>query len=415
MSTTVLAGRFAPAVTTRPSVRFLLVVAGVYTLARLATTAILLWITAEEQDPVIFTDEYPRYFDVARLWDGRWYQRIAEEGYPDHVPRDESGLARQNPLAFYPVFPFLARALMALTGLPFPVAATVVATLLGYAAALVMAVLLRERLGGAVAIAGVALFATYPAAPTLQIAYTESLAALLLCLVLWSLDRGRWWTAAAVAALTGLARPVALPLGLVALVAVVLRWRGRRERPVTRPEAAGMLAALAGCGVSGLVWPALVWWRTGEPGAYPETMSAWRAGEPVAPFTPTLDLLDLLFGDSGVWLLAAGWALLLAAVLGPWARGLGPVLRTWSLAYPFYLFAALDPWTSIYRYLLLLFPVFVLLVGGGWARGEGPGGAPQPRWLLVVRTVVVALLFLGWQVWWSWELLRFVPPSDNPP
>src|SRR5690606_16412709 len=133
------------------------------------------------QDPVIFTDEYPRYFDVARLWDGRWYQRIAEEGYPAELPRDETGQVRQNAWAFYPVFPLLGRVVMGLTGLPFPVAATLVSVLLGYAAALVMAFLLRERVGGTAALATVALFAAFPAAPTLQIAYTESLAALLLC------------------------------------------------------------------------------------------------------------------------------------------------------------------------------------------------------------------------------------------
>ena len=54
------------------------------------------------------------------------------------------------------------------------------------------------------------------------------------------------------------------------------------------------------------------------------------------------------------------------------------------------IFAALDPWTSIYRYLIVLFPLFTLMVGGGWE----PGRDNRPRWLLPLRTVVIALLFV---------------------
>lgn len=398
---------------TRSTSRFLLALLGLYTLFRLITTGILLWVTDVHQDPSIFSGEVPRYFDLATLWDGAWYERIATEGYPPELPVDDRGEVRQNEWAFYPVFPLLARGLAAITGLPFAVAGPVVATLIGYAAAVVMGLLLRERVGAAAALGGVALFAAFPAAPTLQVAYTESLATLLLCGVLWLLIRERWLTAGLVAVLTGLARPIALPLGLVALVAVFLRWRRRTEDPIRAREYWSMLGALVGCGISGLIWPAIVWARTGVPDGYTVTMSAWRRGEPVTPFTPTIDMVQWLFGDTRGPLLLLGFGLLLAVLmLGPWARGLGPVLRTWSLAYPFYLAAALDPWTSIYRYLILLFPVFVVLIGGGWPRTDRRSG---PTWLLVLRTVVIAALFVGWQVWWSWELFRFEPPTDNPP
>jgi hypothetical protein len=220
--------------------------------------------------------------------------------------------------------------------------------------------------------------------------------------------------AAAVALLTGLARPIALPLGLVALVAVIVRWRGRHDDPVSPSEAAGMLSALVACGLSGLIWPALAWLGTGRPDAYPATMSAWRQGEQITPFRPTVEVSQFLFGDLlGPVLLLALAAALVTAVAGPWARGLGVELRTWCLGYPLYLAAALDPWTSIYRYLLPLFPLFVLLIGAGWARDDERGR--QPGWLLGLRTGVFVALFVGWQVWWTWELFRFEPPSDYPP
>lgn len=397
--------------------RFLGLVLLVWTVLR-GVSALILWQVAHHhQDPSVYQDPQasgtPIFFQFATLWDGQWYERIATQGYPEQLPVGTEGQVQQNPWAFYPIFPMMARAVMALTGWPFAVAGVVVATLLGYAAAVLVAGLLRERVGTWGALAGVALLGAYPSAPTFQVAYTESLALVLLAAALWLLVRERWWAAAVIALLTGLARPVALPLGLVALVVVVARWRQRRQRPPTRSEYAGMLAALVGCGLAGLLWPAYAWWRTGTADAYTVTMSAWRGGESVVPFLPSIERAQWLWGDVlGIVVLAVGAALLLAAVLGPWAAGLGLALRTWCLGYALYLFAALDPWTSLYRYLMLLFPLFVVMAGAGWATTRRPG---TPRWLMVTRTVVLAALMIAWQVWWVWYLFQFVPPSDYPP
>lgn len=394
--------------------RFVGVVILLWTLLR-GVSAVILWVLAQEhQDPSVYDDPaVPRYFQFATLWDGQWYERIATQGYPDRLPVGSDGEVRQNEWAFYPAFPLLARGVMALTGWPFAVAGPVVATVLGYAAAVVVAGLLRERVGTAGALAGVTLLGAYPSSPTFQVAYTESLALLLLATVLWLLVREEWWAAGLVALLTGLARPVALPLGLVALVVVVTRWRARTDRPLAPRDCGGMLAALAGCGAAGLIWPAIAWSGTGVPDAYTVTMSAWRGGEEVMPFLPSIERAQLLWGDLvGLLVLTGGLGLLVLAVLGPWAAGLGLALRTWCLGYALYLFAALDPWTSLYRYLMLLFPLFVVLAGAGWAPQERPR---QPPWLLATRTAVLALLMIAWQVWWGWYLFRFVPPSDYPP
>lgn len=394
--------------------QFVLAVLAVYTVLRLFTTGLLLWITYDQQDPSVFRGETAPYFDVATLWDGRWYERIANDGYPDALPLGDGGAVRQNEWAFYPLFPYLARLLMGLTGWPFAIAGTVLATALGYAAALVIGGMLRQQVGARAALGAVALLAAFPAAPVLQAAYTESLALLLLGAVLWLLINKRWWAAAAVALVTGLARPIALPLGLVALVAVINRIRTRREEPIAGREWVAMAASLVASGLSGLIWPLIAWQGTGRGDAYPATMSAWRQGEPVVPFTPTLEVVKVVMGETrGPWLLAAMLVLLVVAVAGPWAARLGAELRTWCLGYPLYLFAALDPWTSIYRYLLLLFPLAVVMIGAGWA-GDHPR-RPQPGWLLWVRTGTILVLFLGWQVWWTWELFMFVPPRDNPP
>lgn len=399
--------------------RFVLSVLALWTLLRLFSAVLLHQLAYHWQDPSVYDDSSPVswYFQFATGWDGQWYEQIATQGYPEDLPLGRDGQVRQNPWAFYPIFPYLSRLLMGLTGWPFAVAGPVVATVIGYAAALATAGLLREKVGTWAALGGVVLLGAYPASPTMQVAYTESLALLLLVVVLWLLVRRRWLAAGMVALLTGLARPIALPLGLVALVAVLVRWRKqRRDEPITAGEYLRMASALVGCGLAGLVWPAIAWWRTGVPDAYPLTMSSWRLGEPLTPFLPTIHRAQWLWGDAlGLLVLAGVLGVLVLAVLGPWARGLGIELRTWCLGYVLYLFAALDPWTSLYRYLILLFPLFVLMIGGGWAREAPRPGGHQPTWLLVVRTVVIGGLFLAWQVWWGWYLFRFVPPSDYPP
>jgi hypothetical protein len=392
---------------------FVLWVVVLYALCRVVTTTILLAVLPH-QAPSGMTggDDVPvTYFPFTALWDGQWYQRIAERGYPDTLPVADGGQVAQNPWAFYPLFPLAARAVMAVTGASFPVAGSTVALLCGVGAAVLMGLLLRPRIGDPAALAVVVLWASFPASVTLQLAYTESLAVLLLVAYLLALSRERWLVATGVAVLVGLSRPIGVPLGLVTLVVVVLRWRRRRTAPITRGTYASMLAALVGCGVAGLLWPAVAWARTGSRSAYTDTMSAWRGYASIEPFRPWLDrATDLLGGQQGRLVLVAIPVVLVAMVAGPWARGLGADLRTWSLGYPLYLGAVLDPFTSVFRYLVPLFPLLVVMVGAGWVDRRGNG------WVRVlVRTLPLLVLFVWGQYWWTDELWRFVPPSDYPP
>jgi len=385
---------------------FLAVVIGVYLLCRLFSTVVIA-VVAHYQAPVSWTGPHPDYFSMTVLWDGSWYRHIAEVGYPDRLPVI-NGDIQQNDWAFYPAFPMIARCLMWVTGLGFPVVASTLSLVCGTGAAGLMGVLLRDRVGRRAAIAGVAVFAAFLSAPVLQLAYTESLAMLLLCGYLLAIGRERWLTATSLALAIGLTRPIAAPLAVVTLVAVWLRWRRRAEEPVRLREAAAALSALAGCGVSGLMWPAFAGWATGDPTAYTDTMATWRSGGEIVPVKPWWDMAHYLAGDTWgpIWLAVIG-VLLLAMMLGPWARGLGPELRVWTLSYAAYLVLVLDPWTSIYRYLLPMFPLAVVAVGGGWT--------DRRERLLPWRTGLLVVLGLAGEVWWVWELLRFVPPTDFPP
>jgi hypothetical protein len=384
-----------------------------YLVARVITTTVLL-LVMQHQVPSGMTggDDVPvTYFPFTALWDGQWYWRVAEGGYPDVLPITESGKVGENPWAFYPLFPYLAKAGMAVTGFSFPVVASTVALVCGFGAAVLMGLLLRERIGEPAAYAVVALWASFPASVTLELAYTESLAMLLLVAYLYALSRERWLVATVVALLVGLSRPIAVPLGVVTLVVVALRLRKRAERPVHPREYAAMLAALVGCGVAGLLWPAIAWWRTGISSAYTDTMAAWRGYATVEPFVPWLDKSKYFFGDTwGPILLVVVPLVIVAMVAGPWAASLGADLRTWTLAYPAYLAVVLDPFTSIFRYLIPLFPLLIVVLGAGWADRRGN------TWRqLLIRAVPLLVLFVIGQYWWTDALWRFIPPSDYPP
>lgn len=405
--------------------RFVVVVLALYAACR-AVTTVVLWLAMQRQVPTGMTggDDVPvTYFPFTALWDGQWYERIAEDGYPSSLPTDADGRVRENPWAFYPLFPVASRAVMTLTGLDFPVAASTLALAAGFGAAVLMGLLLRDRIGDVPTFAVVVLWASFPASVTLQLSYTESFAMLLLVAYLYLLSREQWLAATSVALLVGLTRPIAIPLGVVTLVVVALRWRARDRRPLAVRDRVEMLVALAGCGVAGLLWPAVAWWGTGSRTAYTDTMAAWRAYDEVEPFAPWLDktewFLDQVVAPAVGAPGLAGWApavlvttvvVLVAMVAGPWASALGADLRTWSLAYPAYLAAVLDPFTSIVRYLVPLFPLLAVMIGVGWRDGRGNGTVR-----VLARTVPLLVLFVWWQWWWTDTLWRFVPPSDYPP
>ncbi|MDQ6715003.1 MAG: hypothetical protein M3Z83_02705 [Actinomycetota bacterium] len=390
--------------------RFMVQILLAYAACRVVT-GILLLLVAARQVPTGWTGPDVTYLTFTAQWDGQWYQWIAEHGYPATLPVDASGVVRQNPWAFYPLFPLLSRGIMELTGLSFYVVGSTLSLVLGFVAAAAMALLLRDRIGDRATVAVVVLWASFPAAAALQVGYTEAAAMALLTLYLLALSRERWLWATGLALLIGLTRPIAAPLAVVTFVALWMRWRRSRVDPIRPGEGAAAVAALAGCGVAGLLWPLIAWRATGQSNAYSETMAAWRSGHEIVPVRPWLDMARYYFGLTWgpVWLTVL-FVLIAVMVIGPWGSRLGAQLRTWSLSYAAYLLVVLDPFTSVFRYLIPLFPLLVVMVGAG-AVERGATSSAGRR----LRAAVLLVLFLVGQWYWIDILWRFVPPTDYPP
>lgn len=338
------------------------------------------------------------YFDVATQWDGQWYRRIVDHGYPATLPHRPDGSVAENEYAFLPLYPGLVRVLMWATGGSFQVVATTLSLVLGVAATAVLVVLLRRFVGPAAAAVAAILWAASPASLTLQMAYTESLAMLLLGALLWALTREKWLVAAALAPVLGLARPLGPPLVVIAVVAAWLRWHDRGERPLLAGERLRILVMVVSTALAGWIWAVYVGWRTGVRNGYVLTELAWQFTDKARPFGSLLSQLDRVVPmPVGIVIaLAVGVGILLLA-LGPWAQRLGWLLRIWVVAYLGYIAAAALVNASVVRYLLPAFPLAVVLIGAGRGRPGRRQGARAVGW---------AAAFVILQVVWAWEVLR---------
>ncbi|MEU4127431.1 glycosyltransferase family 39 protein [Streptomyces virginiae] len=178
---------------------------------------------------------------LSARWDSLWYARIAAEGYGYEIVLPDGDV--HSNLAFFPLLPWLERAVSAVTGLSYGSAGLVVSVLAGLAAAwgiFAVADLLHGRRTGVFA---VAVWAALPVGIVQSMAYSEALFTALAAWALYGALRGRWLTAGLLAAGAGLTRPVGAAVVAAVWVAAVLAWRrGERSWRV----ALGALLAPAG-------------------------------------------------------------------------------------------------------------------------------------------------------------------------
>jgi hypothetical protein len=242
----------------------------VFVLSRVVSTIALLTF-AGAQEANAWTLASPDYGSFATIWDGHWYYIIAAVGYHD------DGHVGENAWAFMPVYPFVVRGLMTLTGLPFATLAVVVSVACAAGTALLFYRLMRHSLPESTSLFAVVLFCVAPLSPLLQVAYAESMFLLLLCASLLLLVRRRYLTMLPVVLVMSFTRPGALPLALAIGLHGVLRWWRRHDDPFPARERVRVVAAAAATAAFGVAWLIVAGAVTGVPGAYTETELAWRA------------------------------------------------------------------------------------------------------------------------------------------
>jgi predicted DCC family thiol-disulfide oxidoreductase YuxK len=184
-------------------------------------------------------------------WDGRWFLRLANDGYDSAVRILPNGDPKQSTLAFFPGYPFLVRWLGGLPGMTGLSAALLITMIAGAVAAWGIFEVGRtlsgsERVGTALAL----LWAVAPGSVVLQMAYSEALFTAVAAWALVAMLRHRWLTAGVLTFAAGLVRNTGLALVAALLVAALLATP--REEDRVRRWAAVALSSLSSVGF--LLW-----------------------------------------------------------------------------------------------------------------------------------------------------------------
>lgn len=286
----------------------------------------------------------PTWSDVAdgtwgalTSWDARWMTDIADRGYFGLDDVDgEPGHWRS--LAFFPLVPFLIRAVSFVTFLPGNAAGILLSLVAGAFAAFGAAALARRMgMGSRQRVIASVLATTAPLAVVMLMPYTE---AVFLALAAWGLvaviDR-RWATAGALILVAGLARTTALGLFIVLLLAVLAHDR-------RNPRAWAAVAAAP------LGWVAYLLWASSHledaGGYFGAQHRGWNSG--VDGGKATLRWLWLSLSESretgyalSAVIIVAVAATMAWAFLGWIAARAGRGLDRWGRAWPVLVFSCL--------------------------------------------------------------------------
>jgi hypothetical protein len=191
-------------------------------------------------------------------WDGLWYRRLANHGYPSHIDYG------QTTLGFFPLFPIAIWLLTPVIELVSPwgqiwsstMAGIVISGFGGWVATVFVHRLADGWWGRDVARRATVLFILTPGAVVFSMVYSEGLLLPLAAICIWALERRKWWVAGIAAGFGSAVQPVGLVLAPVcASAALVVLWRhGWRSREFRSSLKAPLLSVVGAACFMGFMW-----------------------------------------------------------------------------------------------------------------------------------------------------------------
>ena len=166
---------------------------------------------------------------VLTSWDGRWYLELVRRGYPDSIPPNITYEQLEARAAFFPLFPWLVRAVDVVLPGGDTIAALAVNFVLGAISVVLVGLLARRLYSVGVAARAMTLYAVFPGSAILSFAYSEALLIVLAAACLLLLLDERWLLAGITAALATATRPNGIAVVAACVVASFIAIRQRRQ------------------------------------------------------------------------------------------------------------------------------------------------------------------------------------------
>ena len=309
----------------------------------------------------IFTDVTPRWYRYLLRWDAGWYLKIAREGYA----YNGNDLVQQ-PVVFYPLYPLLSKGVSAVFGVSEAAALLIVSNVSILIATLLFFKLVRDDYGDHVALYATAALCFFPASLFFSTGYTESLTLLLIITFFLLLKKEHYLLASVAAGLTLATRSTGIVLCLPLLFEI---WhkRGRNPKSAIRLTASCLVLATSGLCLY-MVYLRAVF---GRPLAFTTDTRAWRVGTAIGnelfaaltlqPFRHLADIWK--FGPDPNTL--SPWIFLLSlSLIICFRKRLTTSLLVYALGVlllPYSTLSSSVGFVSFTRYVLLAFPLFVIV------------------------------------------------------
>ncbi|MCL4552008.1 MAG: hypothetical protein M1305_00410 [Candidatus Marsarchaeota archaeon] len=209
------------------------------------------------------------------MFDGQWYLKVVQLGYPNHV------VEGQSTLGFFPLYPLAIWLVSSWFGVGRVMSAIGISMVGGLAATLLLFRLALSWWGESCAFKAVVVFCLFPGSVVFSMAYSEGLLIPLSLGCLLALSRDRWLAAGVLAGLSTAVGPLAIPIIIVCSVAAI---RNLLKNGWLRGVNSLFAPVLSVTGIT--AFGIYLWKRTGTPlAAYLAQKSGWHEQlDPVAAF-----------------------------------------------------------------------------------------------------------------------------------
>ena len=300
----------------------------------------------------VAADRLPHFQDAFTQWDGGWYLSIAQGGY-----QWKGSFMEQSNLAFFPLYPFLGKFFGGFLGGNARLGLLLASNLSFLAYLYLLHKLVSLDLDKSTASRAVTYVSVFPMSIFFSVAYTEATLLALVTGAFYFARTDRWKLAVLLGGLACVTRAA----GIIVIFPLVYEYIRQKGLKPSILSLAAMLTPLA-------AYVAYVWRETGIPSGLMFTTSAWERA-----YTPLWDTALSAWGgvfrpdkpyDQSIIVMDAliFFAFLLLTILVVWR-----LPRSYAVyAVPAFLFATSTtvagyPLASMSRYLLAVFPCFILL------------------------------------------------------